>query len=417
MNDLRFAIRQLLKNPGFTTVAVLTLALGIGANTAIFSVVNGVLLKPLPYEQPGQLVNLWEAPPGGQSIVSPGAFTDWRDGNTSLEALSIVRGRDMNLSGEGEPERLNGLEVCASYLQILRLQPVLGRGFVPDEDKPGGDNKVVVISHGLWQRRFGADPNMIGRAIRLNSEPHMVIGVLPPKATLIGHGGNDDRQFLVPFVFGAGQEFTTRNNHLFNVIGRLKPNVTREQAQAELTALKQRLQALYPKDKENWTVKVAPLQEDVIGKVKPTLLMLMGAVGFVLLIACANVANLLLAKAVTRQKEMAVRAALGASRWRVIRQVLIESSLLALIGGSLGVALAHWGVQVLSQSSGATLPRVAEVALELRVLRNHLYEVGPTDPITFASVALVLAMVALLACLIPARRAARVDPMEALRYE
>lgn len=370
--DIRYGARMLRKNPSFTAIAVLTLALGIGANTAIFSVVNGVLLKPLPYDEPGQLVNLWEAPPGGQSTVSPGAFTDWRDGNTTgLEALSVVRGKDLNLSGDGEPERLNGLEVCASYLQILRLQPLLGRGFLPGEDKPGQDNKVAVITHGLWQRRFGADLNIIGRRIRLNSEPHTVVGVLSANAALIGHGGNDDRQFLVPFVFGTGQDFTTRNNHLFNVIARLKPNVTREQAQAELTALKQRLQPLYA-GKENWTVKVAPLQESITGKVKPILLMLMGAVAFVLLIACANVVNLLLAKAASRQKEMAIRTALGASRWRVIRQVLTESSLLALFGALLGVGLAYWGTQVLTRWSGAILPRVAEVALDACVLSFSL---------------------------------------------
>jgi putative ABC transport system permease protein len=369
--DLRYGVRMLLKNRGFTAVAVLTLALGIGANTAIFSVVNGVLLKPLPYEQPEQLVNLWEAAPWGQSIVSPGAFTDWRDGGASLEALSVVRGADMNLAVEGQPERLSGLAVCASYLQILRLQPMLGRGFSPGEDKPGADNKVVVIAHGLW-RRFGADPGIIGRSIRLNSEPYTVIGVLPPKAALAGEDGNETRQFLIPFVFSASEADTTRSNHLFNVIARLKPAVTREQAQAELTALKQRLQPLYPKDKEDWAVKVAPLHEHITGGVKLTLLTLMGAVGFVLLIACANVANLLLAKAASRQTEMAIRAAMGASRWRVIRQMLTESSLLGLFGGALGVGLAYWGVQALSNWSGGDLPRADEVAIDGRALAFSL---------------------------------------------
>jgi putative ABC transport system permease protein len=370
--DLRYGMRMLLKNPGFTAVAVLTLALGIGANTAIFSVVNGVLLKPLPYEQPEQLVNLWEAAPWGPSTVSPGAFTDWRDGSSSLEALSLVRGASMNLAGEGEPERLNGLTVCASYLRILRLQPMLGRGFLPGEDKPGGDNKVVVIAYGLWQRRFGANPGVIGRAILLNSELYTVIGVLPPKAILAGQDRDDDQQFLIPFVFGEGEGYTTRSNHLFNVIARLKPAVTREQAQAELTELKQRLQPLYPKDKEDWAVKVAPLHESITGGVKPTLLTLMGAVGFVLLIACANVANLLLAKAASRQKEMAIRAAIGAGRWRVIRQMLTESSLLGLLGGALGVGLAYWGVQALSVWSGGDLPRADEVAIDGRALAFSL---------------------------------------------
>jgi len=371
--DIRYGARMLRKNPGFTTVAVLTLALGIGTNTAIFSVLNGVLLKPLPYEKPGQLVQVWEAPqPGKWSAVTPGAFADWKEGSTSLEALSLVTATAMNLAGEGQPERLSGLMVSAGYLKVLRLQPVLGRGFLPDDDKPGGDNKVVVIAHGLWQQHFGADPGVIGHAIRLNGEPHTVIGVLPPKTALSGWPQQGDWQFLIPFAFPPDVSPTTREDHRYAVVARLKPTATPEQAQAELSAIKQRMQSLYPKWKENWGVMMVPLREQITGNVKPTLLVLMGAVGFVLLIACANVANLLLAKVASRRKEMAIRAALGASRWRVIRQVLTESSLLALFGGFLGVGLAWCGVEVLSQWRGVTLPRVEEIALDLRVLTFSL---------------------------------------------
>jgi putative ABC transport system permease protein len=373
--DLRYGLRMLLKNPGFTSVAVFTLALGIGANTAIFSIVNGVLLKPLPYDQPGQLVQVWETQQSGRpnGAVSPGAFSDWREGNTTLEALSLIDEIKMNLAGEGKPETVRGLIVSATYLQILRLQPALGRGFSPDEDRPGGNNKVVIIGHGLWQRRFGADPNIIGRAIRFDSEPHIVIGVLPPNAALPGWGDQgDDEQFLIPFAFSAGISPTERGVHRYRVIARLKPATAIEQSQAELISIKQRLQSLYPTWKVNWSVMLVPLHEQITGNVKPTLLMLMGAVGCVLLIACANVANLLLVKAASRQKEMAIRAALGASRLRVMRQVLTESSLLALLGGSLGIGLAYCGVQALSRWSSATLPRAGEIALDGRVLAFSL---------------------------------------------
>jgi putative ABC transport system permease protein len=374
--DLRYGLRMLLKNPGFTAVAVFTLALGIGANTAIFSVVNGVLLKPLPYDRPGQLVQVWETQQSGRpnGAVSPGAFSDWREGNTTLEALSLIVGAVMNLAGEGKVETVHGLMVSATYLQILRLQPALGRGFSPDEDRPGGNNKVVIIGHGLWQRRFGADPNIIGRALRLNSEPHTVIGVLPSKSALPGWvNQEDDEQFLIPFAFSAGISPTERGDHRYRVIARLKPATAIEQSQAELISIKQRLQSLYPTWKAHWGVMLVPLHEQITGNVKPTLLMLMGAVGCVLLIACANVANLLLAKAASRQKEMAIRAALGASRLRVIRQVLTESSLLALLGGSLGVGLAYCGVKALSHWGSATLPRTEEIALDARVLAFSLF--------------------------------------------
>jgi putative ABC transport system permease protein len=362
IKDLRFGARMLAKNPGFTLIAVLTLALGIGANTAVFSVVNGVLLQPLPYEQPGQLVQLWEAPGAGQwSSVSPGAFLDWKEQSTSFERLSLLTDTNLNLTGEGEPERISGAIMSASGLQILRARPLLGRTFMPDEDQPGKD-KVIVLTHQLWQRRFGGDTNIVGRMIQLSDQGYTVIGVLPPRFLPW-----DEPEFIIPSAI-APEDANQRAAHWLNVFGCLKPGLTVEQARAEMNALSARLKPLYPAVKKDWGVKVVPMQEQITGDIKPALLVLFGAVGCVLLIACANVANLLLARALARQKEMAIRTALGASRWRVIRQLLTESVLLSLIGASLGLLLAYWSVDALSHLTAVDLPRAQEVRLDLRVL-------------------------------------------------
>jgi putative ABC transport system permease protein len=361
-NDLRFAARMLLKNPGFTAVAVLTLALGIGVNTAIFSVVDSVLLKPLPYERPGQLVQLWEAPsPGKRNSASPGAFLDWREHGTTFESLSLRQNTAMNLTGVGEPERLSGLAMSASGLQILRARPLLGRTFAPDEDQPGKD-KVVVLSHGLWQRRFGGETDIVGRTIQLNDQSYTVIGVLPPRFLPW-----DKAEFVIPSAIDS-DDSNQRGAHWLQVIGRLKAGVTVDQGKAEMNALAARLKPLYPAFKKDWGVTVVSMHEQITGDIKPTLLILLGAVGCVLLIACTNVANLLLAKASARQKEMAIRAALGASRGRVIRQLLVESMLLSLIGALLGLLLALWCVGVIGNLASVNLPRAHEVGLDLRVL-------------------------------------------------
>ncbi len=362
MNDLRFAIRQLLKNPGFTAVAVLTLALGIGTTTAVFSIVDTVLLKPLPFDEPGQLVQVWEAPGRGQrNWASPGAFLDWKEHGSVFEDLSLLDGRELNLTGEGEPERVSGLGMSASGLRILRLRPLLGRVFAPDEDQPGKD-RVVVLGDGFWQRRFGGDGSVVGRTIQLNDQSYTVIGVLAP--TALPWGPTD---FVVPIAVSPSA-VNERGSHWLQAFGRLKPDETVERAGTMMSAVAARLRPLYPAWKQSWGTTLVPLHEQITGKVKPTLLVLFGAVGCVLLIACGNVANLLLAKSASRQKEMAVRAALGASRWRVIRQLLAESLVLSLAGALLGVLLAFWCVGALRGLDVVNLPRVQELGLDFRVL-------------------------------------------------
>ena len=362
MTDLRFALRQLLKNPGFTAVAVLTLALGIGATTAVFSVVDAVLLKPLPFDQPGQLVQVWEAPgPGERNWASPGAFLDWKEHGSVFEDLSLLDGRELNLTGDGGPERISGLGMSASGLTILRVHPMLGRVFAPDEDQPGKD-QVVVLGHGFWQRRFGGDGSIVGRTIQLSDQSYTVIGVLP--STALPWGPTD---FVVPIAIRPSA-VNERGSHWLQAFARLKPGETMERAGAEMSAVAARLRPLYPAWKQGWGVTLMPLHEQITGNVKPTLLVLFGAVGCVLLIACGNVANLLLARSASRQKEMAVRAALGASRWRVIRQLLAESLLLSLAGALLGVLLAFWGVGAIRGLDAVNLPRAQELGIDLRVL-------------------------------------------------
>ena len=363
MNDLRFAFRQLLKNPGFTAVAVLTLALGIGANTAIFSVVNTMLLKPLPYEQPGQLVQLFEAPsPGEQNSVSPGVFFDWREQGTSFEGFAAYNNVVLNFTGAGEPERLNGLRMSANGLHILRARPVLGRIFAPDEDQAGKE-KVVVLTHQLWQRRFGGERDVVGRTALLNDESYTVIGVLPA-----GFLPFEAQEFVVPYV-PQPRWRDQRDGHYLRVMGRIKAGVLIEHAKTELDAIAQRSKPLYPAWKQNWGVTIVPLQEQLVQGLKPALLVLLGAVGLVLLIACTNVANLLLAKASARQKEMAIRAAMGASRARIVQQLLTESVLLALLGAGLGLLFAFWSVNGLRHVLGSmNAARVHEITLDSGVL-------------------------------------------------
>ncbi len=366
LQDIRYAARMTLKSPGFTAVAVIALALGIGASSAIFSVVNAVLLRPLPYPEPEQVMIVSESRrnnPAAFSTVSPADFFDWRSQNEVFTELAAYSFTDFNFKEGDKPERVAGVQVSPGFFEALNVTPMLGRTFTADEEKAGQD-RVVILSHGFWQRRFGADPAVLGKTLSIESQTFTVIGVLgrdfsfPVEPT--------DPQLWTPLSFEEGE--LQRGAHFLQLVARLKPGVTEEQARANMETIASRLEQQYPDTNTGHTSKVESLHQRIVADVRPALLVLLGAVAFVMLIACANVANLLLARAATRQREIAIRTALGASRFHLVRQFLTESLLLALIGGGLGLLLAMWGVDLLVYISPEDIPRLNEIGLDGRVL-------------------------------------------------
>ncbi|MFY9549708.1 MAG: ABC transporter permease, partial [Thermoanaerobaculia bacterium] len=366
--DLRYALRWLAKNPGFTAVAIATLALGIGANTAIFSVVRGILLRPLPYTEPERIVQVWEtAERQGQRRAeipfAPPVFRDWRDQNRSMEALAAYTDWTFNVSGGETPERLRAALVSADFFRLLGVRPLIGRTFAAGEDVAGKDALAVIASN-LWTRRFGRDPRAVGSAITLDGTAFTIIGVVPAGLPL--YDLDPGTEVFVPTSRGFALD--NRNGHYLGAIGRLRPGVALDAARSDFSALASRLEREHPNSDRGFGARLLPAQEQMVGSVRPALLALLGAVVVVLLIAAGNVANMLLARASAREKEIAVRAALGAGRGRLLRQLLTESLLLSLGGCLVGVLLALWGVDLLKALAPSDIPRLGEVRLDLAVV-------------------------------------------------
>jgi predicted permease len=371
VNDLRYGLRLLRRNPTFALVAVVTLAIGIGANTAIFSVVDAVLIRPLPYPDSERLAMLWEdvslpAYRNARNTPAPGNFADWRARTTAFTAVAAIGYRSWSLTDDGEPLRVEGEAVSETFFPVLQVAPALGRTFNAEDDRPGGQ-RVVILGHGLWASRFGSNPDVIGRTIHLSDEPHTIIGVMPRGFRF----PDPDDQLWVPLAL-TPEQLANHGSHFLRVIGRLRPGETFARAQAQLDAVARQLTAEHPDSNTGTGVRLVSLRDDTVGDVRPALLVLLAVVGLVLLMVCANVGNLLLARATARSREFAIRAALGAGRTRVLRQLLTESTLLASIGGVLGLALAWWGIAALRSLAPPGMPRMAELGSSAPVYTFNL---------------------------------------------
>jgi len=405
VQDFRYGLRTIRKSPGFAAAAVVVLALGIGANTAIFSVVNAVLLQPLPFPHPEQLVQIWHTPPQKsfpgmkEFAVSAANFLDWQAENHVFQNVSLYTGGSYNLSGNGEPQFIRGRKVTSDFFTVLGAEPLLGRTFVADDDHPGHE-QVAILSESFWRNQFGADRNIVGRTITLDGAGFTVIGVMRSKFQF---PLTSDPEYAVklwtPLAMTDTQR-AVRAEHHYAVIGRLRPGVSLQQAQAEMDTISQRLEQQYPEDDRGWGAEVKPLHEELVGDVRTPLLVLLGAVALVLLIACANAANLVLARTVSRQKEIAVRSALGASRLRLVRQVISETAVLSLAGGLVGLLIAHFGVKLIVAFFATKLPRSSDIGLDGYVLGFTLA---------------VSLLTGFLAGLVPALRLSGVNVNEALK--